>query len=798
MQNLTLKIKIPLAIVGSAFLVAIIIGASAYFTASNFAHDMVQERKLGILKTKAQVLRDYFTNIEKDLKIAADNEEVKNAIVEFSGAWSNLLGNPKDILQSAYITNNANPTGEKDKLESANTGTTYDDIHKKHHHWFHKLLKERGYYDIFLFDLKGNLLYTVSKELDFATNFEDGEYKDTDLGRAFQAAKQALFNGAINFYDFSPYAPSQGAPASFMSTAVYKDGKKIGVLAFKMPISGITKLMNQTAGLGETGEVMIVGKDFKMRTDSPFTSENDILKTSIDNAAIHTAFSGSEGETTDSSYRNMDMAYYAIPFGYWGADWAFVAVQSVDEISAPIRSMGLTMLLIGAVLLTVVGTIGYFLSRSIVRPISGITQLMAKLAGGDTSISTSQFMSRDEIGEIAQALEVFKNNAIQRNELEAEAEKESQSEKLRQEYIEKLVNDFQIEVNQVIETVKSQSENMTDSSITLKHVASTALNETQSARDASTEATGNVQTVASAAEELAASIQEISSQAQNANRSVGEASELVNRTNQDMIGLADAAQKIGEVVSLISEIAEQTNLLALNATIEAARAGDAGKGFAVVAAEVKGLSNQTAKATDDIAVQIANVQSSTKNAVDAIAAITNSINGVEEVTTAISAAVNEQDASTQEIARSITLASDGSQKASRNVEAVAEVMDETSQVSDKINTVSQNLTQVTEQLSASVETFLKDVKKDIKDRRKSLRKKISEDVTVIIDDIEYDTIMTDNSGDGLRIASVGNMQVSQQVTVKFKDGSTSLAEVIWRDNYDAGLKIIEGKAVAAA
>lgn len=798
MKNLSIKLKIPFAIVGSALLVAIIIGASAYFTASNFAHDMVQERKLGILKSKAKVLRDYFTDIEKDLKLAADNVQVKNAVQEFSSAWYQLPGNPKSVLQAAYITNNPNPTGEKDKLESANTGTIYDAVHKKHHHWFHKLLKEREYYDIFLFDMQGNLVYTVFKELDYATNVETGKYKDTDLARAFQAAKEAQFKGAINFYDFKTYAPSHGTPASFMSTAIYKDGKKIGVIALQMPISRISKLIDQTSGLGKTGEVMIVGKDFKMRNDSRFTKENDTLKTSINNAAIHTAFTGSEGQVSTSNYRNMEMAYYAIPFGYWGADWAFVAAQSVDEIEAPIRSMGLSMLLVGLALMAVVGTIGYFLSRSIVKPITGITQLMAKLAGGDTSISTSQFMSRDEIGEIAQALEVFKNNAIQRNELEAEAEKESQSEKLRQEYIEKLVNDFQIEVNQVIETVKSQSENMTDSSITLKHVANTALDETQSARDASTEATGNVQTVASAAEELAASIQEISSQAQNANRSVGEASELVNRTNQDMIGLADAAQKIGEVVSLISEIAEQTNLLALNATIEAARAGDAGKGFAVVAAEVKGLSNQTAKATDDIAVQIANVQSSTKNAVDAIAAITNSINGVEEVTTAISAAVNEQDASTQEIARSITLASDGSQKASRNVEAVAEVMDETSQVSDKINSVSQNLSTVTEQLSASVESFLKDVKKDIKDRRKMVRRKISEEITIIIDDIEHETIMTDNSGEGLRIAAVGNMEITQQVTVKFKDGSTSLAEVIWRDNYDAGLSIVEDKAVAAA
>ncbi len=239
--------------------------------------------------SRAHELERYFQRIRTDLHSVASDPTTGIALSEFNEAFAGLAmeGSATQVLKDAYIRNNPNPLGEKHLLDAAMTGTAYDDVHARYHPWMRGHLLDNGYYDIFFFNTRGDLIYSVFKEEDFATNFarDGGEWSGTDLGAAFRGA-MALESGGFAFFDFAPYAPSNDAPASFMSMPVFENGERIGVVAFQMPIDGINTIMSDTSGLGETGEALIVGQDRLLRNDSRYTAESDILQARLDAEAV--------------------------------------------------------------------------------------------------------------------------------------------------------------------------------------------------------------------------------------------------------------------------------------------------------------------------------------------------------------------------------------------------------------------------------------------------------------------------------------------------------------------------------
>jgi methyl-accepting chemotaxis protein len=335
---------------------------------------------------------------------------------------------------------------------------------------------------------------------------------------------------------------------------------------------------------------------------------------------------------------------------------------------------------------------------------------MGRLAAGETAIDFHGSQRRDEIGEMTRAVLVFRDNAIERMRLEDAAKAEEAKRQARATHIEGLVKAFDASIEAVLDTLGSSATEMEATARSLSGIAEGASGRANSAAAASEEATSNVQTVAAASEELTASIREIASRVAQANEVVGQATNDAQTANTRVTKLAESASRIGQVINLIRDIANQTNLLALNATIEAARAGDAGRGFAVVAAEVKTLASQTAKATEDIAQHIGEIQSDTSGAVEVIENIAITMTNVSHYTSAIAAAIEEQGSATNEIARNVQEAAHGTSEVSRNMSGVSAASSETTQSAGIVLTTAGELAQETVRLRDTVKAFLFEVR----------------------------------------------------------------------------------------
>jgi methyl-accepting chemotaxis protein len=314
----------------------------------------------------------------------------------------------------------------------------------------------------------------------------------------------------------------------------------------------------------------------------------------------------------------------------------------------------------------------------VLRAIDAITRRMTSLAKGDHAMPIAGADRRDEVGAMAKALAVFRDGMIETERLRADQEETRQrSEAERRQAMLSLADRFEKSVGGVVGAVTAAADELQATAQSMTAIAEETARQSQTVAGASGEMTQNVQTVASATEELSASIGEITGRMSESTRIVGEAVAQAADTNGKVRSLAEAAQKIGDVVRLINDIAGQTNLLALNATIEAARAGEAGKGFAVVASEVKTLATQTGKATDEIAEQVRAIQDATQTSVEAIGGIANTIQRVSEISTVIASAVEEQGAATQEISRNVQQAATGATEVSSNIDGVTSAAQQT-------------------------------------------------------------------------------------------------------------------------
>jgi methyl-accepting chemotaxis protein len=343
----------------------------------------------------------------------------------------------------------------------------------------------------------------------------------------------------------------------------------------------------------------------------------------------------------------------------------------------------------------------------VVGPLSGLTATMKRLATGDTAVDMVGTTRGDEIGAMAQAVQVFKDNAIAMARMQDEQEAlKRQAESDKRQALETLASGFEASVQGIVDAISAAASEMEETAKAMSATAEETSRQATVVGSAAEEASVSVETVAAASEELSSSITEISRRVAQAASIAGKAADESAQTDETVNGLSQAANKIGEVVALINDIASQTNLLALNATIEAARAGEAGKGFAVVASEVKSLATQTARATEEIKAQISTIQGETKNAVSAIQHIGGTIGEINEIAAAIADAVEEQGAATQEIARNIQQAATGTGQVSANIGGVASAAGETGAAATQVLASASGLALQSGRLRSEVDKFL--------------------------------------------------------------------------------------------
>ncbi len=401
---------------------------------------------------------------------------------------------------------------------------------------------------------------------------------------------------------------------------------------------------------------------------------------------------------------------YVEPYSAWG--WAVGTGIYVDDVEEEFMRNVKLIGGIGFVIFLVAGGGAFLIGRGIVGPLSDITSKMDRLAEGDKSIEVLYTKNKDEIGELARALETFKANAIKMEQMEAEEKRQKErAAEERKALMNKMADDFDSNVKGVVNTVSAAATEMQSSAQSMSAIAEQTSHQSSAVAAAAEQASSNVQTVASAAEELNSSISEITRQIGDSVKVAGECMNEAEATGQVMQSLSKSAEDVGNVVKLIEGIASQVNLLALNATIEAARAGEAGRGFAVVANEVKGLANQVALAAKDITDQIGGIQNQTTQAVSTIESITTTIRKINDISTAIAAAVEEQGAATKEITRSIQETAEGTKEVTRNISGVTRAATETGTASTQLLDTAGQLAHESETLRTVVEDFIATVRK---------------------------------------------------------------------------------------
>ena len=713
-RGMPISRKLPLLFLFVSILSIVPVSLVLSFYFANFLEERAVRNLETIGEARIIEVRRALDEVVTQVLTYAANKNTGVVLTAFSDAFFDVEDEEGDAmasLQAAYITDNPNPVGEKHRLDKAAGPWAYHSVHNANHPSLRAMWEQTGFYDIFLVDVDGNVVYSVTKETDFATNLLSGQWAETGLARVAQAIAADPIEGQIVFEDFESYAPSNGAPASFLGVPVFSYGLFSGSVVVQMPVDRLNKIVGHVVGLGAYGDSVLVGGEGLMRTDSRFVAagKSSILTTAHGGNFVAAALDGQRGVGREVLEGRGDFFSFYAPIDFQGVRWALMLDISVAETLGVVAEAQGVILVVGGGILCLVIVLGLLFARSIVRPLTRSTHEMQLLADGDRRVDISGSDRGDELGDMARALGVFKANAQRQDEMAAQERAMVRQREERAERVERLIAGFGEDSTQVLDSVAAMAAQMMGTSDELLRSAGKTSAQANAVASAAEQSSANIQAVASATEQLSGSINEVNLQVSESRSIADEASVAVRENVKTIRQLEDSSNRIGEVVELISDIAEQTNLLALNATIEAARAGEAGKGFAVVASEVKSLANQTAQATEDISGQVTGIQQITQGAVEAIEGVGTTVRRMGEASDLVAQSISQQVAATTEISRSAHEVSDGTSEVTGNIHGVSSASEETDQAAHSVAQLAGELSDSVTRMRDLVDKFSRDI-----------------------------------------------------------------------------------------